>query len=152
MGSSLSSISDLLRHRRTMPRFKITAILLVLAMIVSSPPTVDAMPGRGAPDPAPAPAPGPIPATPGYPWSPGKNINPVLESGHPMILDPVFGAPFWRALRTRLIHHLQAGFLWSRVKQAAAEHVPALVIASAEITAASGGGIGISFVDRMLVL
>ena len=41
MGSSLSSVSDLLRHRRTMPRFKITAILLVLAMIVSSPPTVD---------------------------------------------------------------------------------------------------------------
>ena len=53
--------------------------------------------------PAPAPAPGPIPATPGYPWSPGKNINPMLESGHPMILDPVFGAPFWRALRTSTI-------------------------------------------------
>ena len=46
MGSSLSSVSDLLRHRRTMPRFKITAILLVLAMIVSSPPTVDANNGH----------------------------------------------------------------------------------------------------------
>ena len=51
-------------------------------------------------------------AGPGRTWSPGKNIIQMQESGHPMILDPVFGAPYWRALRPRIIHHLKAGYLW----------------------------------------
>ena len=51
-------------------------------------------------------------AGPGRTWSPGRHIIQMQESGHPMILDPVFGAPYWRALRPRIIHHLKAGYLW----------------------------------------
>ena len=48
-------------------------------------------------------------ARPGYGWSRPKHIQPLLESGHPSIMSKTFGAPYWRALRMRLIMEL---LLW----------------------------------------
>ena len=42
-------------------------------------------------------------ANPGHGWIPGHHINPMLESGHASIMAKNFGAPYWRALRMRLI-------------------------------------------------
>ena len=47
-------------------------------------------------------------ANPGHGWIPGHHINPMLESGHASIMAKNFGAPYWRALRMRLIMALTA--------------------------------------------
>ena len=36
------------------------------------------------------------------PATPGRHIVAMQESGHPAIMDGIFGAPYWRALRPRL--------------------------------------------------
>ena len=45
---------------------------------------------------------------PGHGWSRPKHIQPLLESGHPSIMSRTFGAPYWRALRMRLVMELTA--------------------------------------------
>ena len=52
------------------------------------------------------------PAAPGHAWTPGRHIIAMPESGHPAIMDGTFGAPYWRALRPRMIQFLVANFLW----------------------------------------
>ena len=97
---------------RTLPiRFSMTKMVLffVVASLLASDPIISA---PGAECMAMEAADGDNHAGPGRTWSPGKNIIQMQESGHPMILDPVFGAPYWRALRPRIIHHLKAGYLW----------------------------------------
>ena len=37
-------------------------------------------------------------AAPGHAWTPGRHIVAMPESGHPAIMDGIFGAPYWRAL------------------------------------------------------
>ena len=98
---------------RTLPiRFSMTTTMLffVIASLLASDPITSA-PGAVcfAMDPGDA-ADGH--AGPGRTWSPGRHIVQMQESGHPMVLDPLFGAPYWRALRPRIIHHLKAGYLW----------------------------------------
>ena len=97
---------------RTLPiRFSMTTTMLffVIASLLASDPIISA---PGAECMAMEAADGDNHAGPGRTWSPGRHIVQMQESGHPMILDPVFGAPYWRALRPRIIHHLKAGYLW----------------------------------------
>ena len=47
-------------------------------------------------------------AAPGHAWTPGRHIIAMPESGHPAIMDGTFGAPYWRALRPRMIQFLVA--------------------------------------------
>ena len=54
-------------------------------------------------------------AAPGHAWTPGRHISAMPESGHPAIMDGRFGAPYWRALRPRLVQFLVANFLWDRL-------------------------------------
>ena len=54
-------------------------------------------------------------AAPGHAWTPGRHIVAMPESGHPAIMDGIFGAPYWRALRPRMIQFLVANFLWDRL-------------------------------------
>ena len=54
-------------------------------------------------------------AAPGHAWTPGRHIVAMPESGHPAIMDGIFGAPYWRALRPRLVQFLVANFLWDRL-------------------------------------
>ena len=74
------------------------ALICIAALWAAFPTIANAMPG-GAPANADA-------ARPGYGWSRPKHIQPLLESGHPSIMSKTFGAPYWRALRMRLIMEL----------------------------------------------
>ena len=74
------------------------ALICLAALWAAFPTIANAMPG-GAPANADA-------ARPGYGWSRPKHIQPLLESGHPSIMSKTFGAPYWRALRMRLIMEL----------------------------------------------
>ena len=56
-------------------------------------------------------------AAPGHAWTPGRHIVAMQESGHPAIMDGIFGAPYWRALRPRLIQFLVANYLWGCGRQ-----------------------------------
>ena len=75
-------------------------------------------------------------AAPGHAWTPGRHIIAMPESGHPAIMDGTFGAPYWRALRPRMIQFLVANYLWDR-----------LLDAGAAVPAADGGPHTISIVD-----
>ena len=107
--SSAATAADLLRvpdSARTMTlRFtKRVALVLLLCAAFCSIGTLAMLDGGAA--------------APGHAWTPGRHITPMPESGHPAIMDGIFGAPYWRALRPRLIQFLVANFLWDRLLDA----------------------------------
>ena len=105
---SAASAADLLRSATpsSTSKWTVSAIaILVLALTVCTIPC-SAMDGGAA--------------APGHAWTPGRHITPMEESGHPSIMDGAFGAPYWRALRPRMIQFLVANYLWDRMLDAGA--------------------------------
>ena len=57
-----------------------------------------------------------------------KGIQVMAESGHPSILQRSYGAPYWATLRVKIIHRLQANFLWDVLLVQAAQFNPPQVV------------------------
>ena len=82
MGLSSSAVSTASSVSTPFPRF-LPVLFILFAFSMPSVLGVDGDP----------------PPVPISPWTPGRHIAPLDESGHPSIMDPTFGAPYWRGLR-----------------------------------------------------
>jgi len=70
-----------------------------------------------------------LPAVVGRPFDTiTKGIQVMAESGHPSILQRSYGAPYWATLRVKIIHRLQANFLWDVLLVQAAQFNPPQVV------------------------